>query len=284
VPTYSLTAINVGSFALGETDKVLTLFSAERGLSKAVAKGARKPGAKIAGRADLLNVNQLLVATGRSLDIITQAESLETFANLRRDLNRLSYGFYYAELTTQFGQGLSDESDLYFEKLCDALREQAEGRVDGALLCLEFELLLLDLIGYRPELDFCVACRQALTEYNVSAFDHDAGGVTCEPCYDRQRIYPRVQEAAADDTFAMRPSQGRAHSTHITPLVWKRLILALSPTRKGSVETTATEANLRATQAGRRLIQSYIEERAGRKMKALELIELGDRHLGKPLE
>src|SRR5277367_5462569 len=116
--TYSLTAVNVGSFAIGESDKVITLFSSERGLVKAVAKGARKPGAKISGKADLLNVNKLLLATGRSLDIITDAESFETFPHLRSDLCKLSYGLYYAELTNQFGQGLLDESEIYFEYLC----------------------------------------------------------------------------------------------------------------------------------------------------------------------
>ena len=49
MPTYSVNAINVGSFNLGESDKIITLFSAERGLIRAVAKGARKPAPKLAG-------------------------------------------------------------------------------------------------------------------------------------------------------------------------------------------------------------------------------------------
>jgi DNA repair protein RecO (recombination protein O) len=278
VPTYSLTAVNVGSFALGESDKVLTLFSLERGLTKAVAKGARKPGAKIAGRADVLNVNRLMLATGRSLDIITQAEGVETFPSLRRDLNRLAYGLYYAELTSQFGQGLSEESDIYFEKLCEALRLQAEGHVDGALLCLEFELFVLDLMGYRPELDCCVGCRQALTDYNVRAFDHDAGGILCDGCFAKQQKSPnRSVSERAESGIAQEHPYGRLFSTHLTPLVWKRLILAAqggpSHPEDRAPASTATE---RATQAARRLIQNYIEHRAGRKMKSLELLNLSE--------
>jgi DNA repair protein RecO (recombination protein O) len=277
VPTYSLTAVNVGSFALGEADKVLTLFSPERGLTRAVAKGARKPGAKIAGRADLLNVNRLMLATGRSLDIITQAEGVETFANLRRDLTRLAYGLYYAELTSQFGQGLSDEADIYFEKLCDALRLQAEGQVDGALLCLEFELFLLDLIGYRPELDVCVGCRQALTDYNVSAFDHDNGGILCESCFSGQRKMPHqaVSEKAQTPAGTNR-SYGRVFSTYLTPLVWKMLILAGQGQSSAHSldQMNSGAAAARATQAARRLIQSYIEHRAGKKMNSLDLLAL----------
>jgi len=276
VPTYSLTAVNVGSFALGESDKVLTLFSVERGLSKAVAKGARKPGAKIAGRADVLNVNRLMLATGRSLDIITQAEGVETFPSLRHDLNRLAYGLYYAELTSQFGQGLAEESDIYFEKLCEALRLQAAGQVDGALLCLEFELFILDLMGYRPELDYCVGCRQALTDYNVSAFDHDAGGILCDSCFAKQQRSPNriVAERSAE---AREHAHARVFSTHVTPLVWKRLILAAQGGPANPEDRApASTATAGATQAGRRLIQNYIEHRAGRKMKSLELLNLSE--------
>jgi DNA repair protein RecO (recombination protein O) len=277
VPNYSLTAVNVGSFALGESDKVLTLFSLERGLTRAVAKGARKPGAKIAGRADVLNVNRLMLATGRSLDIITQAEGVETFSKLRHDLNRLAYGLYYAELTSVFGQGLSEESDIYFEKLCEALRLQAESQVDGALLCLEFELFLLELIGYRPELDCCVGCRQALTDYNVSAFDHEAGGILCEPCFAKQRYLPRtnVSERSEVGDSSERQS-GRVFATHLTPLVWKSLILAAQGSSSHEDRSPASAATERATQAGRRLIQTYIEHRAGRKMKSLDLLNLSE--------
>ena len=119
--TYSVSGINIGSFNLGEADKVLTIFTAERGLVKAVAKGARKPGAKITGKAEVLNVNKLLIAKGKTLDIITQAESIETFTRLRADLTCLTYGLYYAELTQAFGQGVGEESLQYFDLLVTSI-------------------------------------------------------------------------------------------------------------------------------------------------------------------
>src|SRR5271170_1243118 len=141
MPTYTLHAINIGSFPLGETDKVLTMFSAERGIVRAVAKGARKPGSKIGGRADVLNLNRLLMATGKSFEIISQAESIDTFPKLRTDLTRLSFALYYAELISHFGQGLSLESASYLDFLCQALHEQAAGSHDAAVLSLQFELI-----------------------------------------------------------------------------------------------------------------------------------------------
>ena len=188
MPTYSVNAINVGSFNLGESDKIITLFSAERGLIRAVAKGARKPGAKIGGRAELLAVNRLLIANGRSLDIITQAESLETFKNLRNDLTRLSYALYYAELTCHLGQGVNEESELYYEMLVRAFRQLASLEHSPDYLCLIFQLSILQLLGLKPELDSCVICRKRLVDYDLSVFHHDLGGVICDRCFFQQRF------------------------------------------------------------------------------------------------
>lgn len=263
MPTYSIHAITVGSFPLGESDKIVSLFSAERGMVRAVAKGARKPGTKIAGRAEVLNINKLLMAKGRSLDIITQAEGIETFNSLRRDLVRLSYSLYYAELTQHFGQGLEEESAIYFDYLCEALMLQANKTADPLLLCLEFELGLLDLLGYRPELDVCVACRAPLTDYTLSIFHYDFGGIVCERCVSGSQ---RVAEPSA--------ATNRHQRTHITPLVWKRLVLT-GQRHALEQETSNTNTNTnvqRANQAARRIIQSYIEHKAGCRMKALDLI------------
>ncbi len=176
--TYSLTAITIGSFALGEADKILTLFSAERGIVRAVAKGARKPGTKSSGRSDVLGVNRLLLAKGKSLDIITQSEGMESFRPLRNDLQRLTYSLYYAELAQHFGTGLEQESEKFFEFLLCSLRAQSDGVAEASILCLEFELRLLQQLGYQPEIDACVICRNALTEYLLATFNFDQAALS----------------------------------------------------------------------------------------------------------
>ncbi len=233
---------------------------------RAVAKGARKPGAKISGRSDVLNVNRLLIATGKSLDIITQAEGIEAFRPLRQDLERLSYSLYYAELTQHFGQGLSDESDLYFELLVSSIRMQAEQKADPALLCLTFELQLLQLLGYKPELDACVICRSALTDYLLGAFITILVALCAERCFTRKAHIVREADSTGFDN-----SKRGSGSIHITPLVWKRLVLA-NQGSIGASETVMPQNIVRANQAARRLIQGYLEHRAGRRMKALDLI------------
>lgn len=266
MPTYTVNAINVGSFNLGESDKLLTLFTAERGLIKAVAKGARKPGSKIAGRAEVLNINRLFLSTGRSLDIITQAEGIENFSPLRHDLLRLSYALYYAEVTQIFGQGLSEESLSYFDFLAQALSKQAEAAEDATWLCLKFELELMQLLGYLPELTYCIICRQILTDMNLSVFDRELGGIACQQCHQKysQSLVKERSGFQSDEEYVQLKA-----GIQITPRVWKNLVLASQDLDAPDLTPTAIRQSVIAAQ---RLIEKYIEHRASRKVKSLDML------------
>ena len=272
MPTYWVNAVNINNFLLGESDKVITLFTAEKGIVRAVAKGARKPGTKMSGRSDVLSVNKLFLSTGKTFEIITQAESIDGFPEFRANLERLSYALYYAELTVNFGQGLNDECAFYFEYLLAGLRLQARSGVDAAWLCLEFELGLLDLLGYRPELTYCVICREVLGDYNLDIFNLELGGIVCSRCANNER------RAVAEGSTNEYSDSSWKEGVHITPLVWKNLVLAMerriSETAPEQRDRKTIKPSLQASvAAARRLIQNYIEYRAGKRMKALDLVE-----------
>jgi DNA repair protein RecO (recombination protein O) len=282
--TYSVHAVNLNTYSLGETDKIVTMFSAERGLIRAVAKGARRPGAKIGGRSEPLNINRYLLAKGRNLDIITQAESIGSFPRLRHDLTRLSFALYFAELTQSFGQGLSEESAAFFEYLGLSLSRIADSDEDPVLLSLEFELHLLGQLGYKPELTICIACAEPMTEYRLAIFHHDSGGLVCSDCH-RGKNQNSVQEyfsfeygEGAQSNAVLQERKYKPYAghvtTHITPLVWKRLVMMSSGLRHDESQTNVSESLTRANQAARRLIQTYLEHRSSRRMKALDLIDV----------
>lgn len=290
MPTYSLTAINLGGFQIGESDKVITMFSAERGLVRAVAKGAKKPGTKMAGKAEALCVNKLLIAKGRSLDIITQAESINTFRKVRSDLIRLTYSLYYAELTQAFGEGLEEESEVYFQVFFNALKMQESAAADARVLSLEFSMFLLKQLGVLPELGVCVKCRQPLTDYNIAAFYSEMGGIGCNRCGQDSRSKQMVSEALAKGGFSSRSrgdSDEHEHryeerGTFVTPLVWKILVSAEATCEDlvdpetlsaGRRRPGYTEAQSPALEAAHRLIQRYLEERAGKRMRTLDLLK-----------
>lgn len=257
-------------------------------MHRAVAKGARKPGAKIAGKAELLNVNKLLLAKGKNLDIITQSESIETYPNLRHDLKRLTYALYYAELTQVFGQELTEECSRYFDRLTLSIGLMAASGRDPALLCLEFEFALLEMLGIRPELNHCVSCRDSLNERNISAFNHELGGLVCQKCFYKIRAMasqsgPVTAEVHEEPSLAMNQRaeaiENQRSNIYVTPLVWKRMVLARIASTSINIEGNEPDYELRAndsikmaTSAARRVLQSYIEYKSGRRMRALDLL------------
>jgi DNA repair protein RecO (recombination protein O) len=175
----------------GEADRLLTVLTPERGKLRLVAKGARKPSSRKSGHVELFAHSQMLVAVGRDLDIVTQAETIEPFVGLRRDLLRTTYAYYLAELVDAF-LAEHDENRPMFELLRDSLgRLSAEGSGEGeleaalGLVARYFELRLLSLAGYQPQLFSCVRCGKPL-EPEVNYMSAADGGVLCrDDGYDR---------------------------------------------------------------------------------------------------
>ena len=176
---YKTPAIVLRQRKLGDADKIITLYTANLGKLDAVAKGVRRITSRLAGHVEPLSHGSYLVAHGRNLDIITQAQTIETFQPLRDDLDRLSRALYAAELVDRFTEERSENFALY-RLLLDALRRLAQ-RDELDLILRSFELSLLALQGYRPELRQCVACRRPL-EAEANAWAPGAGGVICPRC------------------------------------------------------------------------------------------------------
>ena len=108
----------------------------------------------MAGHLEPLTLTEVVLAHGRSMDIVTQAQTIEPFAGLQRDLELLSTAMYMLELADRFTVEHADALDLY-ELLEASLRRLARG--DGVqLVTRRFELGLLESTGFRPELDNCL--------------------------------------------------------------------------------------------------------------------------------
>lgn len=164
---------------LGDADKVVTLYTANFGKLDAVAKGVRKATSRLAGQVEPLNHAHFLLAKGRNLEIITQAQTIESFQPLRENLERLSRGFYAAELLDRFTEDHAENFTLY-RLLLDTLRRLAT-RQDLDVVLRFYEMSLLGHLGYQPELDDCVACRARLRA-ETNLWSAAAGGVLCPRC------------------------------------------------------------------------------------------------------
>ena len=154
--TYTATGINLKSFPLGEADKVLTILTREHGLIRVVAKGARKAKAQLGGRSELFVVNELLLSRGRSLDRLTQAESLESFPRLSRDLSKLTVSQYWAEVVLYQTPGHDPDAPL-FDLFCQRLAHLVEAEPGlPVLIHLVYGVMqFLSLAGVAPQVDCC---------------------------------------------------------------------------------------------------------------------------------
>ncbi len=93
---YQTEAIIIKRTKLGEADRILTLYTPQLGKLKAVAKGTRRPQSKLGGHVELLTHSRLMLARGRNLDIITQAQTINNFLPIKDNLERISFALYIA--------------------------------------------------------------------------------------------------------------------------------------------------------------------------------------------
>lgn len=162
----------------GESDRLLKLFTPDYGKISAVAKGARKPKSKVGGHIELFARSDVLIHKGRSLDILTQAELIDPYLGLRQDLRRAAYANYVAELLDRFTADEDVAQGELFVLLHQSLQRIA-GAADPRLSARFYELHLLDLAGFRPELMECVITRQPLRPQS-QFFSNDEGGVVSQ--------------------------------------------------------------------------------------------------------
>lgn len=163
----------------GESDRILVIFTRKLGRISGLAKGARKPSSKISGHVELFTRASFLVSRGRNLQLITQAETIDSYDHLREDLSGIGLGSYIVELvdavTTEEGSNV---------KLYDLLVRTLEGLDSGQdtqVIRHHFELRLLGLSGFRPEFFICVECGDTITEQD-QYFSGALGGVVCPKC------------------------------------------------------------------------------------------------------
>ncbi len=177
--TYRTRAIVLDRTKLAEQDLILTLLAADGSQARAVAKGARKPGGRLAARAELFCETDFLLAVGRSLDVASEAQTVDPHARLRGDYERVAAASAVAEVArlTCF----EDAPDPFLYPICSrALRacEEAADRSHLDLVVGAYVWKVLAHGGWRPELAGCCACGDA----DVAYFSAAAGGVLCASC------------------------------------------------------------------------------------------------------
>lgn len=177
--TYAVSGIVLRRIDLGEKDRILTVYSREKGKLSAVAKGSRRPGSKLAGASEPLTYSRMFLSAGRELEVLTQAEIRESFPNLRGSISSIAYGIYLLELVSHFVDEIQPNPDL-FDTLLSSLYVLESG-TDPEITARHFELQVLSILGYEPRFEACLRCEREFGREKI-AFSPSLGGVVCQEC------------------------------------------------------------------------------------------------------
>ena len=163
----------------GEADRLIWLFTKESGKLRAIAKGVRKPRSRKAGHLEPFTHVRLLLAAGRDIPIITQAEAQEVFSALKEDLIRVGYASYVIELLDRFTYEEGENAPL-FDLLVHTL-SRIDIEEESAFAVRYYEVRLLDLVGFRPRLFRCANCGKDIQPED-QFFSSELGGLLCPAC------------------------------------------------------------------------------------------------------
>ena len=147
--TYKTEGVILKRSNYGEADRILTIYTKQYGKIRAIAKGVRKITSRKGGNLELFNHCVLFLAEGRNLDIITEAQVINSFSRLSQDLQKTAAAFYIVELVDQLTPDRQANRQV-FDLLIEGLAQiSADANADERGKSIErFEVSLLRLLGF----------------------------------------------------------------------------------------------------------------------------------------
>lgn len=202
--TFTTDVINLKSYSLSESDKIIVMYSKEKGIIKGVAKGCKKPKSRLCANMDLMSANQVMLYKGKSLDKICEAKSLNTFKNSRQDMSKLLYSMYVSEVVNHFGVENDPSSKEVYSLLYKTLEKISNSKDKKEVLIgvIKFQLKFMQIVGFGVELDTCLCCREQILDKNMY-FSSKMGGVICEECNSHLGIKTKMHHKIRDFLLAM---------------------------------------------------------------------------------
>ncbi|TCT27010.1 DNA replication and repair protein RecO [Melghiribacillus thermohalophilus] len=159
----------------GETHKIITLFTKERGKIGAIARGAKKPRSRMAAVTQPFVYGTYLVQVSKNLGNLQQGEIIDSFRYIREDIVKTAYAAYLSELTDRLLESHSPDVMLW-EQLLHTLERMSD---EPDVLTMMYELKVFERGGFAPELSRCVSCGSSR---GIQSFSVIEGGFLCSKC------------------------------------------------------------------------------------------------------
>lgn len=185
MPLYKTDAIVIRSLHYGESDKIITIFTRDFGKIKGIAKGARRSRKRFQNALGLFSHLRLIFfdREGMGLMRVESCDILHPFPKIREDLKKIFYGNYYLELINEMA-GERESNPEAFDLLLSFLHTLDETEPQEEELRM-FEIRMLSLFGYQPNLKRCGLCKrdwEDLQESPFVFFSPEKGTLVCGGC------------------------------------------------------------------------------------------------------
>jgi DNA repair protein RecO (recombination protein O) len=179
-------AIVLRSYNSGEQDKIVVLFTREKGIIKGIAKGARKFVNRFGGSLEPFSHIKIIYyeKETRELVVIKNCELIESFFEIQKDVKVIYYFSYFAELIEEFFP-LKSVEELSYRLLISTFKA-TKGGGDLNLISRYFEMWLLKIYGILPDFSKCMKCRKKIIKKAWLSPKRD--GVLCNSCSTLKRI------------------------------------------------------------------------------------------------
>jgi DNA repair protein RecO (recombination protein O) len=177
MPLYRDEGVVLRTIKLGEADRIVTILTRNHGKIRAVAKGVRRVKSRFGGRLEPFMRDDLLIAEGRSLDVVSQAASISAYAaGIVGDFEAYAAACEIVETADRLISTENEPSPAQYLLLAGALNALSCHAHPCAAIGDSYVLRALSHAGWTPRLDACVVCGE---RDNLDFFSVPAGGVMC---------------------------------------------------------------------------------------------------------
>ncbi len=149
--SYTAEGIVLKRSNFNEADKILTVFAKKHGKIKVIAKGVRKIKSRRGPHIELFNHVKIFLHKGKSFDIVTETEAIETFENLKKDLKKIAAAYYIAEIVDKLCPERQEHDDILFELIKVLHNISYTKDNDLTRLIDDFSLIIITNLGYLPQ-------------------------------------------------------------------------------------------------------------------------------------
>jgi len=246
MPSHKTEAIVIQSMDFGEKDKLVTFLTKKFGKLKGIAKGAKNSKKRFSGTLEIFSHVSLdfFVKENLGLARIESVSLIDPFSKIHESIEKVTYASYFSELVNEM-VGEREENRSIFTLLLYFLKLLHHEKINEDYLRI-FEVRLLTLLGYQPQLEKCLICEVEIGPDTLNWFSLKKGGVVCPKCH--------------------RGIEGIPISLGTSRILKAARSYPLSKIKR-------IRFTVQASKESRQILSNFVEYQLGKRLKSLQFLE-----------